>query len=78
MADPQASLRWFAGWARVRRGVCGRRGASLFGALVCGAKIAVAMGAFDTGTSTRLHVHIFVAEQGDHYTIDVWLPQPAR
>ena len=77
MLDPQASLRWFAGWARVRRGVCGGCGASLVWAPVGGAKIAVAMGAFETAMGTHLHMGIFVAEQGDHYMIDAGLPQPA-
>lgn len=76
--DPQGALRWYASSPKVRRGFCGRCGASLFWAPVGGAKIAVAMGAFDTPTATRLHMHIYVAEQGDDYTIDDGLPQHAR
>jgi len=37
--------------------------------------IAVAMGAFDTPTSTYLEKHIFVAEKGDYYEIRDDLPQ---
>ncbi|MCD9029972.1 GFA family protein [Luteimonas sp. BDR2-5] len=76
--DPQAALCWYASSERVRRGFCGRCGASLFWAPVGGAKIAVAMGAFDTPTGTHLHMHIFVSEQGDYYVIDDGLPQHAR
>ena len=76
--DPQGALRWYASSPKVRRGFCGRCGASLFRAPVGGSKIAVAMGAFDTPTATRLHMHIFVSEQGDDYTIDDGLPQHAR
>ena len=76
--DPQGALRWYASSPKVRRGFCGRCGASLFWAPVGGAKIAFAMGAFDTPTATRLHMRIFVAEQGDYYTIDDGLPQHAR
>lgn len=41
-------------------------------------KIAVAMGAFDDPTGTRLHMHIFTAEKGDYYDIADGLPQHAR
>jgi hypothetical protein len=37
--------------------------------------IGVAMGAFDTPTSTHLAMHIFVAEKGDYYEIADGLPQ---
>ncbi len=78
VTDPQGALRWYASSARVRRGFCGRCGASLFWAPVGGAKIAVAMGAFDGATGTRLHMHIFVSEQGDYYSLDDGLPRHAR
>jgi hypothetical protein len=39
--------------------------------------IAVAMGAFDAPTSTRLAKHIFVTEKGDYYQIADALPQSA-
>jgi len=38
-------------------------------------RAAVAMGAFDTPTSTHLEMHIFVAEKGDYYDIADSLPQ---
>jgi hypothetical protein len=37
--------------------------------------IAVAMGAFESPTSTHLEKHIFVAEKGDYYQINDDLPQ---
>lgn len=37
--------------------------------------IGIAMGAFDTPTSTRLAMHVFVAEKGDYYEIADGLPQ---
>ena len=36
------------------------------------------MGAFDTPTSARLEMHIFVAEKGDYYEITDDLPQNSR
>ena len=76
--DPHDALRWYASSARVRRGFCGHCGCSLFWAPIGGPKIAVAMGAFDTPTGTRLHMHIFVSEQGDYYALDDALPKHAR
>jgi hypothetical protein len=37
--------------------------------------MAIAMGAFDTPTSTHLEKHIFVAEKGDYYEITDDRPQ---
>ena len=39
---------------------------------------AVAMGAFDGPTHTRLARHIFVADKGDYYDIADGLPQNRR
>ncbi|MDB5668951.1 MAG: Glutathione-dependent formaldehyde-activating, partial [Alphaproteobacteria bacterium] len=36
---------------------------------------AIAMGAFDQPTGTRLHKHIFTADKGDYYDIADGLPQ---
>ena len=38
-------------------------------------RIAIAMGAFDTPTSTHLEKHLFVAEKGDYYEISDDLPK---
>ncbi|MFN7224910.1 MAG: GFA family protein [Paracoccaceae bacterium] len=40
--------------------------------------IAVAMGAFDGPTGTRMNLHIFVGEKGDYYDIADGLPQNGR
>lgn len=37
--------------------------------------IGIAMGTFDTPTSTHLEMHIFVSEKGDYYEISDDLPQ---
>jgi len=37
--------------------------------------IAIAMGAFESLTGTRLAKHTFVADKGDYYDIDDGLPQ---
>ena len=60
---------WFQSSENVRRGFCPGCGASLFWDPIGRAKIAVAMGAFDDPTGTALHLHIFVKDQGDYYTI---------
>lgn len=69
---------WFASSARVRRGFCGTCGSSLFWDASGRERIAIAMGAFDAPTDTRLAMHIFVAEKGDYYDIDDGVPQNER
>ncbi|HWT13571.1 MAG TPA: GFA family protein [Allosphingosinicella sp.] len=68
-------LAWFASSERVRRGFCSVCGSALFWDPVGKGRIAVAMGAFDTPTRTRLALHIFVADKGDYYDIADGLPQ---
>ena len=69
---------WYRSSEKVRRGFCATCGASLFWDPVQRDGIGVAMGAFDTPTATRLGMHIFVAEKGDHYDIGDDLPQNPR
>jgi hypothetical protein len=71
----QERLKWFRSSERVRRGFCGECGSSLFWDPVERDWIAIAMGAFDAPTGTRLRIHIFVAEKGDYYDIADGLPQ---
>lgn len=69
---------WFASSEKVRRGFCSTCGASLFFDPIDQVKndwIAVAMGAFDSPTETKLGVHIFVADKGDYYPIADGVPQ---
>lgn len=70
-------LSWYPSSERVRRGFCSVCGASLFWEPLHRDWTAVAMGAFDGPTGTRLEMHIFVADKGDYYTIDDGLPQRA-
>ena len=76
--DGEDQLAWYQSSERVRRGFCRVCGSSLFWDPVQSEKIAVAMGAFDEPTGTRLHMHIFVAEKGDYYDIADGLPQHSR
>ena len=68
-------VRWYQASAKVRRGFCGTCGSFLFWDPPARASIAIAMGAFDGPTGTSLGHHIFVADQGDYYTIADGLPQ---
>jgi hypothetical protein len=66
---------WFQSSEQVKRGFCSVCGATLFWKAIFKDSIAVAMGAFDTPTNTRLEKHIFVADKGDYYDITDGLPQ---
>ena len=68
-------LSWFQSSERVRRGFCASCGSFLFWDPIRKDVIAVAMGAFDAPTGTRLAMHIFVADKGDYYDIADGLPQ---
>jgi hypothetical protein len=78
---PRAALKvsgdvsWYASSEKVRRGFCGRCGSTLFWDPVFKDHIAIALGAFDTPTQTKLGMHIFVASKGDYYEIGDGLPQ---
>jgi hypothetical protein len=69
------NLTWYRSSERVQRGFCSRCGSALFWDPIGKDKIAIAMGAFETPTGTRLDKHIFVAHKGDYYDIDDGLPQ---
>ena len=72
------SLRWYPSSPKVQRGFCGTCGASLFFDPPHLDWIAIAMGAFDTPTATRMDRHIFVADKGDYYDLTDGLPQNAQ
>lgn len=61
---------WFQSSEKVRRGFCTRCGSSLLWDVAGRARIAIAMGIFDTPTGTALHAHIFTADKGDYYPLD--------
>ena len=69
------SLTWFRSSEQVRRGFCSVCGCSLFWDPLKEDFIAIAMGAFDGPTGTRLANHIFVRDKGDYYDISDGLPQ---
>ena len=69
------NLTWYQSSEKVRRGFCRTCGSFLFWDPPARDRIAIAMGAFDPPTGTKLHMHIFVAEKGDYYAIDDGLPQ---
>jgi hypothetical protein len=72
------NLTWFRSSPKVRRGFCATCGSFLFWDRVDSPTIAVAMGAVDPPTGTRLAAHIFVADKGDYYDIADGLPQTPR
>ncbi|MDP3339540.1 GFA family protein [Frigidibacter sp.] len=72
------AVRWYQSSEKVRRGFCGTCGSQLFFDPPHRDSIAVAMGAFEGETGTRLHIHIFVADKGDYYDIADGLPQNAQ
>lgn len=71
-------VRWYRSSERVRRGFCPHCGSVLFWEIEGKSMIAVAMGAFDKPTGTRLDMHIFVADKGDYYDIADGVPQYER
>ena len=76
--EGEDSISWYASSEQVRRGFCRQCGSSLFWDPVHRDKIAIAMGAFESPTGTKLHMHIFVADRGDYYDIADGLPQNAQ
>jgi hypothetical protein len=72
------SITWYPSSEKVRRGFCSVCGSALFFDPVHRDWIAIAMGAFDKPTGTRLEKHIFVADKGDYYEISDGLPQKAQ
>ncbi len=73
-----ANVTWYQSSQKVRRGFCRHCGSTLFWDPVFQDWTAIAMGAFDTPTHTRIERHIFVSEKGDYYQINDGLPQNAR
>ena len=69
------NLSWFRSSEKVQRGFCSTCGSSLFWDPIEKDTIAIAMGAFERPTGTRLRMHIYVADKGDYYEINDGLPQ---
>ncbi|RKG83007.1 GFA family protein [Corallococcus terminator] len=68
-------LTWFRSSEKVRRGFCSTCGSVLFWDPLPKDTIAIAMGAFDAPTETRLAMHIHVADKGDYYELGDGVPQ---
>lgn len=68
-------LTWFRSSKAVRRGFCSTCGSALFWDPTEHDVIAVAMGALDAPTDTKLTAHIYVADKGDYYDIADGLAQ---
>ena len=69
------NIGWFRSSEKVQRGFCSVCGSVLFWDPLEKDVIAVAMGAFDSPTDTKLEMHIFVSDKGDYYDIEDGLPQ---
>jgi hypothetical protein len=65
---------WYQSSEKVRRGFCSVCGSPLFWDPLHRDWTAVAMGAFDAPTGTRLAMHIFMNEKGDYYETADGLP----
>lgn len=69
------NVTWFRSSEKVQRGFCATCGSALFWDPIGRDKIAIAMGAFEKPTGTRLAKHIFTAHKGDYYDIADGVPQ---
>ena len=69
---------WYRSSEKVRRGFCAICGSSLFWDPIHSDWTAVAMGAFEAPTGTRLAKHIFTADKGDYYDIADGVPKHDR
>lgn len=66
---------WYQASEKVRRGFCSTCGSFLFWDPIHRDHLALAMGAFDTPTETKLAMHIFVGNKGDYYDLGDGVPQ---
>ena len=73
--DGLERVTWFQSSEKVRRGFCSVCGSSLFFDPPHKDWIAIALGAFDTPTQTKIAKHIFVANKGDYYDLTDGIPQ---
>ena len=71
-------ISWYQSSEKVRRGFCRTCGSVLFWDVAGRSRLAIAMGAFDAPTGTRLAKHIFTADKGDYYDIADDVPQHPR
>lgn len=69
--DADATLTWWASSAIAERGFCSQCGSSLFYRCHDADHVSVAPGALDGPTGLETMAHIFCAEAGDYYPIDL-------
>jgi hypothetical protein len=69
-----STLQWFSAVADHRRGFCKRCGSSLFFEATGGERVSIAAGSLDAPQGLKIAAHIFVAEAGDYYTIELGVP----
>ncbi len=74
----EADLTWYQSSPKVRRGFCRTCGSSLFFEPLFHDWTAIAYGAFDADTQTKLARHIFTNDKGDYYDIADGLPQSGQ
>jgi len=72
--EADQTLKWYASSERVKRGFCGRCGASLFYAINGDEEISVAAGMLVPPTTLHTAGHIFTADKSDYYEITDGLP----
>lgn len=75
MISGAEKVTWFQSSEKVRRGFCSICGSSLFFDAIFKDWTAVALGAIDGSTNTKIEKHIFVGNKGDYYDICDGLPQ---
>lgn len=73
--EGESNLMWYQASTQAKRGFCSTCGSFLFGDPTGKDTVAVALGAFDPPTGTKLASHIFVADKGDYYDITDGVPQ---
>lgn len=69
------NITWFRSSEKVQRGFCSTCGSTLFWDPIQRDWTAIAMGAFDLSTDTKLSKHIHVSDKVDYYDIGDGLPQ---
>jgi hypothetical protein len=68
------TLSWYRSSASAERGFCRVCGSNLFWRPLAENRTAITAGTLDPPTGIKLMEHIFVADQGDYYSIDDGLP----
>ena len=73
--ETAGDLRWFKSSDFAERGFCGVCGSNLFWRELGGNRTSITAGSLDLPTGLKITKHIFVADQGDYYTLQAGAPQ---